>query len=187
MGADFRTRSREQWVQALDVAVHASSLWDGFVFQRDSDALFRIWDQGGIELHFKMAELAIVDAALCAALFLAADSSFPGVYNYEVTEALGQMVAGHLVSTGAFPTEAEWQNTLAELALSFFEQGNFSSQEVDRLRQVVIQWLPLWQGKPPDSPDPPNSLVPPGSQHPFLLARISHVPPPDHDPFPPST
>lgn len=176
MGAEFRmgARSREQWVQALDVAVHASSLWDGFIFQRDSDELFRIWDQGGIELHFKMAELAIVDAALCDALFLAADSSFPGVYNYEVTEALGQMVAAHLVSTGSFPTEAEWQNTLAELALTFFEQGDFSPQDMARLRQVVAQWLPLWRGHPPDPPSPSP------------LPRISNAPT-DHDHFSPMT
>lgn len=176
MGSEFRmgARSRKQWFQALDVAVHASSLWDGFVFQRESDALFRIWDRGGIELHFKMAELAIVDAALCDALYQAVDSSFPGVYNYKVTEALGQMVAGHLVSTGNFPTEAEWQHTLAELALAFFEQGNFNPQDMVILHQVIVQWLPLWRGHPPNPPSP--SPIP----------RLSNLPP-DHDHFLPTT
>lgn len=145
--------------QVQDVAVHASSLWDGFVFQRDSDELFQIWGQGGIELHFKMAELAMEDAQLCEALFQAADASFPGVYTYEVTEALGQMVAGHLVSTGDFPTELEWQTTLGDLALEFFEHGSFSHEQMNELRAVVARQLPHWQPGPPDTPSSFPSLI----------------------------
>lgn len=148
---------RERQVQGLDVAVHASSLWDGLVFQRDSDALFRIWDRGGIELHDQMAELAMTDARLCEALYQATDSRFPGVYNDEVTEALGQMVAGHLVSTGEFPTEAEWQTTLGELALSFFAQGTFRPEEMEALREVVARLLPHWQAGPPESTSDPST------------------------------
>lgn len=161
MNTNFRhsSRNRPDWrSQALDVAVHASSLWDGLIFQRDSDEIFRIWDQGGIELHFRMADIAMTDAQLCEALYEASDSNFPGVYTYEVTEALGQMIAAHLVSTGEFPTEAEWQTALGELALTFFEQGNFSSPEMDNLRQVVAQVLPRWSAIPPGSP--PQDLFP---------------------------
>lgn len=168
MRPDLSTSARQQ--QTLDVAIHASSLWDGFVFRRDSDELFRIWDQGGMELHFKMAELAIADAALCDALFLAADAGFPGVYTYEVTEALGQLIAGHLVSTGVFPSDAQWQNALAELALEFFRQGPFTPQEIERLRQVIAQQLPLWQASVEEvqtnTASPPVLSLPPPSSPP---------------------
>ena len=145
---------------ALEVAVHASSLWDGFVFQRNSDDLFQVWGNGGIELHFRMAELAIADAKLDDALFAASDSSFPGMYTYEVTEALGQMVASHLVSTGGFPTEQEWQTALGELALGFFERGRFSVQEMTALREVVAQQLPPCQSSLADSPTGYASFIP---------------------------
>lgn len=161
-------RKLQTWAQGL--AVHASALWDGFVFGRESDDLFRIWGQGGVELHFQMAELAIADVRLCDALFTASDSSFPGVYVYEVTEALGQMVAAHLVSTGDFPTEAEWQTALGELALSFFERGHFSDDEVATLRKVVTRQLAYWQSASDENPPPTNTVhIPPppaGSNHP---------------------
>lgn len=145
---------------AQEIAVHASSLWDGFVFQRNPDDLFQIWGQGGIELHFRMADLAMADARLCDALFMASDSSFPGVYSYEVTEALGQMVASHLVSTGDFPTKPEWQTALGELALAFFERGQFSTQEMAVLRDVVARQLPHWQSLPTDNPTSNAPFIP---------------------------
>jgi len=151
-----KERKLQTWAQGL--AVHASALWDGFVFGRESDDLFRIWGQGGIELHFQMAELAITDVRLCDALFTASDSSFPGVYIYEVTEALGQIVAAHLVSTGDFPTEQEWQTALGELALSFFERGHFSDDEVATLRKVVARQLAYWQAASNENPSPPSTV-----------------------------
>lgn len=157
----FKPLQSDLRAQVQEVAVHASSLWDGFVFQRDSDELFRIWGQGGIELHCRMAELAMRDVQLGEALFQAVDASFPGVYTYEVTEALGQMVAGHLVSTGNFPTEPEWQTTLGELALEFFEHGSLSQDEMSGLREVVARQLPHWQSGPSPNPfDAPPHHIP---------------------------
>lgn len=92
-------------VRALmqEVAVHASSIWDGLV------AVIRtIYLQYGGKV-----------ASSCISKCLNLPLWMPGfamrfsrhliqlsqVYSYEVTEALGQMVAGHLVSTGDFPTE----------------------------------------------------------------------------------
>jgi len=156
VAADVNLRSLAQ-----EVAVHVSSLWDGFVLGRESDELFRIWGRGGIELHFEMASLAIADVRLCDALFTASDASFPGVYTYEVTEALGQMIAAHLVSTGDFPTEAEWQTALGELALSFFERGHFSDDEMAVLREVVARQLPHWQATDESPPPTSNVHIPP--------------------------
>lgn len=124
-------------------AIHASSLWDGFVFRRNSDELFQIWGAGGIELHDRMAELAVIDAQLCEALYQACDSGFPGVYTYEVTEALGNAIALHLLSTAQFPTTTEWQCALGELALSFFKQGEPNSSPA--IQAVLGQFLPEWK------------------------------------------
>lgn len=156
VAADMKLRSLIQ-----GVAVHASSLWDGFVLGREPDELFRIWGQGGLELHFQMADLAMTDARLCDALFTASDASFPGVYIYEVTEALGQMIAAHLVSTGDFPTEQEWQTALGELALTFFERGHFSDEEMAVLREVVARQLPHWQAASDENPLPANTALTP--------------------------
>jgi len=154
--ADVNLRSLVQ-----EVAIHASSLWEGFVFQRNSEELFHIWGQGWIELYFQMADLAMADVRLCDALFTASDASFPGVYTYEVTEALGQMIAAHLVSTGDFPTEAEWQTALGELALTFFERGHFSDDEMAVLRAVVARQLPHWQATDESPPPTSSAHIPP--------------------------
>lgn len=123
-------------------AIHASSLWDGFVFRRNSDELFQIWGAGGIELHDRMAELAVLDMRLCEALYQACDTGFPGVYTYEVTEALGDAIALHLLSTGQFPTDAEWQCALGELALAFFKHGE--PDTLPAIQTVLGQFLPEW-------------------------------------------
>ena len=57
-----KERKLQTWAQGL--AVHASALWDGFVFGRESDDLFRIWGQGGVELHFDVEKGAISRARL---------------------------------------------------------------------------------------------------------------------------
>jgi len=128
-----------------DAAIHASSLWDGFVFRRDSDDLFHLWGAGGIELHTQMAELAMLDAQLCDALYALTESGFPGVYTYEVTEELGNAVALHLISTGNFPTDPEWQHTLGELAYAFFAQG--AVEDLPAVSAVLHQYLPCWRAE----------------------------------------
>lgn len=137
------TRTQFLLTDLRDVAIHASSLWDGFVFRRDSDDLFHIWGMGGIELHTQMAELAMLDAQLCNALYTAAESGFPGVYTYEVTEELGNAVALHLISTGSFPTDSEWQHTLGELAYEFFARG--AVEDLPAVGAVLHQYLPGWR------------------------------------------
>lgn len=127
------------------VAMHASSLWEGFVHGRDSDDLFHAWGAGGVELHDRMADLAILDAQLCNALYHVCEAGFPGVYLYEVTEELGEAIALHLLSTGQFPTDAEWQCALGELALAFFRQGD--PQTLPVLGEVLKQYLPDWAGR----------------------------------------
>ena len=123
-------------------AIHASSLWEGFIFRRDSDDLFRCWGAGGIELHDRMAELAVLDMQLCEALYQASAGGFPGVYTYEVTEALGNAIAMHLLSTGQFPTEAEWQCALGELALAFFKRAD--PEGLPEIHVVLRRFLPDW-------------------------------------------
>lgn len=150
-----------------DVAIHASSLWDGFVSRRDSDDLFHIWGMGGIELHTQMAELAMLDAQLCNALYAMTESGFPSVYTYEVTEELGNAVALHLISTGNFPTDPEWQHTLGELAYDFFAQG--AVEDLPAVSAVLHQSLPGWRmevepvipsftlDRPPNPPPSPTA------------------------------
>lgn len=129
-------------VQAI--AVHASSLWDGFVYRHNVEDLYRYWGAGGIELHHRMAELAVMDAQLCDALYQANETGFPGVYTYEVTESLGEAIAQHLTSTGEFPTDTEWQCALGELALEFF--CNRDALAEANIRPIIAQFLPGWIG-----------------------------------------
>lgn len=131
------------------VAVHASSLWDGFVYRHSVEDLYRYWGAGGIELHHRMAELAVIDAQLCEALYQASETGFPGVYTYEVTESLGDAIAQHLTSTGEFPTDAEWQCALGELVMEYFSSRDPHAQE--SIRSILPQFLPCW--------------IPPSSQH----------------------
>ena len=49
------THTQSLLTDLREVAIHASSLWDGFVFRRDSNDLFQLWGMGGIELHTQMA------------------------------------------------------------------------------------------------------------------------------------
>lgn len=147
-----------------DVSIHASSLWDGFVFRRDSDDLFHIWGMGGIELHAQMAELAMLDVQLCDALYVTTESGFPGVYAYEVTEELGNAVALHLISTGSFPTDSEWQHTLGELAYAFFAQG--AVEDLPAVCVVLHQYLPGWRVEAEPSIPPFSLIHPPQSTTP---------------------
>ncbi|SFN45376.1 hypothetical protein SAMN05660284_01531 [Formivibrio citricus] len=128
--------------QLQQAAIHASSLWDGFTHRRNSDDLFHCWGMGGIELHDRMAELAVLDMQLCEALYQVCACGFPGVYTYEVTEALGDAIALHLLSTGQFPTDTEWQCALGELALEFFQRGD--PEDLPEIRAVLRRFLPDW-------------------------------------------
>ena len=166
------THAQSLQTDLRDVAIHASSLWEGFVFRRDSDDLFHIWGAGGIELHAHMAELAMLDAQLCNALYATTESGFPGVYAYEVTEALGNAVALHLISTGQFPTDSEWQYTLGELAYGFFSQG--AVEDLLAVGAVLHLYLPGWRVDAEPS-IPPFHLSPPPQSN-----------TPQHQPFRPT-
>lgn len=138
---------RAEPADAQAIAVHASSLWDGFVYRHSVEDLYRYWGAGGIELHHRMAEVAVIDAQLCEALYQASKANFPGVYTYEITESLGEAIAQHLTSTSEFPTDIEWQCALGELAMEFFCRRD--TQVVESIRPVIAQFLPGWIGTTP--------------------------------------
>lgn len=107
----------------IDIAVHASSLWDGMVYGRNFDDILKKWDQGCYELHCALGEIAIKDAELCDALYEACGKDFPGMYTYEVTEELGSVIGSHILQGGYIPSTTNLEHVLRNLVESFYSES----------------------------------------------------------------
>ena len=119
----------------IDIAIHASSLWDGMVYGRNFDDILKKWDQGCYELHCALVEIAIKDAELCDALYEACGKDFPGMYTYVVTEELGSVIGDSLLDSGEVPCAKVIERHLRSLVESFYSESG------EKLSDAILDTL----------------------------------------------
>lgn len=86
--------------------------------------IYSIYGNGGIELHVELCKYAEVSEKIVDFLVQQTDGSFPGVYDYEVSEPFGIWFAECLFKNGEVPTEERAKQWIANEAVTFFLQCN---------------------------------------------------------------
>lgn len=121
-------------VRELDIALTAAGLvmglrdfcdatlpYDG---QDEPVTLLSVWGRGDWELQAELAQYAPQVVQLETELWALLDSGFPGVWHYEVVEALGWAIADWIVChDGEAPSRAWVVTTLVQLAGQFFSRA----------------------------------------------------------------
>lgn len=109
------------------------------------DRVLDHWDNGCYELIERLTSYAPYTCALIAAGYQSA-GSFPGVADYEISEAFGVWFGQEILSTdeaGMDPEAGFCQAKLLELTTKFFEQGmdgvdtDTGKYERDKLREAL--------------------------------------------------
>ena len=138
-------------VRELDIARTAAGLvmgvrdfcdatlpYDG---QDQSVTLLSLWGRGAWELHAELAQYARLVVQLEAELWAVLQEGFPGMWHYEVVEALGWAIADWIVQhDGEAPSRAWVIMTLAQLAGEFFSRA--PPADWPALRVVLMRYTP---------------------------------------------
>ncbi|TIC79546.1 hypothetical protein [Crenobacter intestini] len=119
------------------VAVQASFLTAGMLVGIQPDALYQRWAQGALELHDALCRYAEPLYRVNAAL--SARYAFPGVFEYEVSEALGAWFGCMVEAEGEAPSADRVLQQLAELTIRFMAGGGHGQQAL----ALVSELLPL--------------------------------------------
>jgi hypothetical protein len=99
-----------------------------------------IWGAGCLELHAELVQYAPMVAALADTLYDQLDQGAPGVWHYEVTEALGSAIAEWIVLHDGLPPSLDWVKAcLVRLAGS---SCCGSATAVAAIRQILLTLSP---------------------------------------------
>ncbi|MEQ6292241.1 hypothetical protein ACFPAG_16675 [Vogesella sp. GCM10023246] len=103
--------------------------------------LLSVWGQGARELHAELAQYAPLVVQLEAELWAVLDDGFPGVWHYEVVEALGWAITDWIVTHDGTPPDRAWVTTsLVTLAGRFFRRAPQPTWPA--LRAVLLRYSP---------------------------------------------
>lgn len=101
--------------------------------------LLSLWGRGAWELQAELVQYAPLVLQLEAELWAVLDSGFPGMWHYEVVEALGWAIADWIVQhDGEAPSRAWVVMTLAQLAGQFFMRA--PTADWAALRAVLLRY-----------------------------------------------
>lgn len=130
---------------AASAATSAMHIWDGLVYVNQSglhklDAILEAWGQGCLELTIELANDAVRCAKVCDTVNTAG-FEFPGVYDYEVSCALGEWIAKQLLAKSDLPTTQERVEKLNDLSVWFFTQGDCDEESKANVRMMVAEAL----------------------------------------------
>lgn len=109
--------------------------------QGEAATLLSVWGLGARQLHAEVAQYALLVAELEALLWSELDKGFPGVWHYEVVEALGWSITEWIVRHDGVPPNREWvTHTLLQLAGKFFSRAPRENKPA--LRRVLKRYAP---------------------------------------------
>jgi hypothetical protein len=118
----------------------------GMLYDRQDGAicLLSVWGQGCLELHATVTQYAPLVAQLADDLFTELAQDFPGVWDYEVTEALGRAMAAWIAEHPEQTPPPAWvKATLLVLAGDFLSRsGRPYGPALLRITQSVSAVLP---------------------------------------------
>ncbi len=138
-------------VRELDIALTAAGLemglrdfcdaklpYDG---QEQPVTLLSLWGGGAWELQAELAQHAPLLVQLHTELSAVLEKGFPGMWHYEVVEALGWAIADWIVQhDGEAPSRAWVIATLLQLAGEFFTRA--PPADWPALRAVLMRYTP---------------------------------------------
>lgn len=133
----------------LDIALTAAGLvmglrdfcdatlpYDG---QDQSVTLLSLWGRGAWELQAELAQHARLLVQLHTELSAVLEKGFPGMWHYEVVEALGWAFANWIIQHDGAPPSREWVSmTLLQLAGTFFSRAQ--QEDWPALRAVLLRY-----------------------------------------------
>ena len=104
-------------------------------------SLLVIWGAGCLELHAELVQYAPMVAALADTLYDQLDQAAPGVWHYEVTEALGSAIAEWIMLHDGQAPSLDWVKAcLVRLACEFMLRGQ--PQQWPAIRQILLTLSP---------------------------------------------
>lgn len=92
--------------------------------------LFETWGAGVYELHFVLAQFAVLADEMVKACVDTLGCDFPGVYDYEVSEPFGAWVAEQIMTGVDFTTTRIGYDHLAVLTAEFFAKGVYDDSSL---------------------------------------------------------
>ena len=106
-----------------DVTVTALNVMDGLNLRDHWDTLQPAWEEEG--MGFVEFCVWLTDASIMAneQLETRLVQDFPGVFDYEVSHTIGELIVQHVTSTGKLPTQKELAHWWATEMDSFFATG----------------------------------------------------------------
>lgn len=136
-------------VRELDIALTAAGLvmglrdfcdatlpYDG---QDQSVTLLSLWGRGAWELQAELAQHARLLVQLHTELSAVLEKGFPGMWHYEVVEALGWAITDWIVQHDGAPPSCAWVTaTLLQLAGQFFSRA--PPADWPALRAVLLRY-----------------------------------------------
>lgn len=103
---------------------------------RGIDDIYRVWNQGGIELHCQLCQYAELSERIVVVITTYIELDFPGVYDYEVSEPFGTWFAEHIFANkGRAPDSEVAKAKLLADACQFFSQSH-SPKAADCLKLI---------------------------------------------------
>ncbi len=107
-----------------DRTVTALNILDGMEHADHLDALQPTWEHDGMGFIEMCVWISEVAADAVTALEARNPQDFPGVWDYEVSYTVGEMITQHAASTGMLPSKEEVLRWFSINSDEFFAQEN---------------------------------------------------------------
>jgi hypothetical protein len=133
---------REKWI-----AVNAMSLMFGLQKAAGAQLVHQMQEASGggfVDALTEIAPLSIKTAEVELAVFAACEDGFPGVFQYEVTELLGEALAHELPKDTQCLQDVLMQK-LGDLAYEFMLGGTSDPESLAKYAGVIGGVLPDWR------------------------------------------
>ncbi len=105
-----------------DQAVTAMNILDGMEHRANWEILQPAWEDQGMGFIDFTVWISGIAEYICDELSMRDPQDFPGVFDYEVSCELGELISSHTRSTGRLPTTEEIAHWVTVLIDEFFDQ-----------------------------------------------------------------
>ena len=134
--------TQESRLSAPPLSPHLAAIWGAFLHEgvmlnkERANLLLEIWGNGCIELISTLCDF-IPDIWKQAQPYWYGPQGFPGVFEYEVVSILGEQLGTYLLENdGNLPPQADIQEMITDLVVTFFSQGGSHEVPTDQSPQT---------------------------------------------------
>jgi hypothetical protein len=137
-----REPSPQASTPTMPISPHLAAVWGAFLHEglmlnnNRSSRLLEVWGNGCIELISTLCDF-IPDIWKQVQPYWYGPQGFPGVFEYEVVSILGEQLGTYLLDNdGNLPSNADIQQMITELVVTFFSQGGSHEIPTDQTPQT---------------------------------------------------